>query len=378
VVPGLHALASERVGRRREVVLADLRDRLAAFPHTIEFNVGQPISHRLDHIMSGIRAQVAVKIFGDDLDLLREKAAEVRDLMAAIPGVVDLQVEQQVEIEQVRVTVRREEATRYGLPPEDVAEALETAFQGRIVSQVLEGQRTFDLVVWFDKASRENVETIRDTPLTTPSGAKVKLGTVANVEMRKGPNTIHRENVLRRIVVQCNTADRDLVSVVHDVQSAVRREIIESGRMPEGYFIEYDGQFEAQQDANFRLLVLGSASVMGIFLLLLKCLGSWRAALQVMVNIPLAAIGSVVALLWFSWPGAGAFANSAVWRWPQVWLESTTLSVAHWVGFITLIGIVARNGIMMISHYIHLMKYEGEGFTQEMIIRGSLERLAPV
>jgi CzcA family heavy metal efflux pump len=377
-VPGLHALGSEQVGRPREVVLADLRDRLAAFPRTIEFNVGQPISHRLDHIMSGIRAQVAVKIFGDDLDVLREKAAEVRDLMAAIPGVVDLQVEQQVEIEQVRVTVRREEATRYGLPPEDVAEALETAFQGRVVSQVLEGQRTFDLVVWFDKASRENIETIRDTAMTTPSGAKVKLGTVANVEMRSGPNTIHRENVLRRIVVQCNTADRDLVSVVQDVQSAVRKEMIESGRLPEGYFIEYDGQFEAQRDANLRLLVLGSVSVMGIFLLLLKCLGSWRAALQVMVNIPLAAIGSVVALLLFSWPGADAFAGSAVWQWPRVWLESTTLSVAHWVGFITLIGIVARNGIMMISHYIHLMKYEGEGFTQEMIIRGSLERLAPV
>jgi len=267
---------------------------------------------------------------------------------------------------------------RYGLPPADVAEALETAFQGRLVSQVLEGQRTFDLVVWFDESSRDNIETIRDTLLSTPSGAKVKLGTVANVETHQGPNTINRENVMRRIVVQCNTADRDLVSVVQDIQASIREDIIESGKLPRGYFIEYGGQFEAQRDANLRLLVLGSASIAGIFLLLFKCLGSWRAALQVMVNIPLAAIGSVVILLLVNWPGFAAFAGVSPWQWPRVWVEATTLSVAHWVGFITLIGIVTRNGIMMISHYMHLMQFEGERFSQEMIIRGSLERLAPV
>ena len=377
-IPGLHRFGVTEVGRPRDEVLADVRERLAAFPCTAVFNIGQPISHRLDHIMSGIRAQVAVKIYGEELDVLREKAEEVRSLMATVPGVVDLQVEQQVEIEQVRVTVRREEATRYGLSPKDVAEALETAFQGHTVSQVLEGQRTFDLVVWFDEHSRNDIETIRNTTLKTPSGALVKLGTVADVENRKGPNTINRENVMRRIVVQCNTADRDLVSVVNDVQAAVNEQIIEAQKLPEGYFIEYGGQFEAQREANFRLFVLGSFSTAGIFLLLFKCLGSWRAALQVMVNIPLAAIGAVLALLLTNWPGAETFAGSWFWNWPRVWLESISLSVAHWVGFITLIGIVSRNGIMMLSHYLHLMKYEGESFTEKMIIRGSLERLAPV
>jgi Cu/Ag efflux pump CusA len=162
------------------------------------------------------------------------------------------------------------------------------------------------------------------------------------------------------------------------VQAAIDENISNAGGLPEGYFIEYGGQFEAQRQANLRLLVLGSLSVAGIFLLLYKCLGSWRAALQVMVNIPLAAIGSVIALLLTNWPGTEAFSGTWFWEWPRVWLESTSLSVAHWIGFITLIGIVSRNGIMMISHYLHLMKYEGESFTKTMIIRGSLERLAPV
>ncbi|MEX0703346.1 MAG: efflux RND transporter permease subunit [Planctomycetales bacterium] len=377
-IPGLHGFGVEAAGRPREVVLEDIRERLAAFPRTVVFNVGQPISHRLDHIMSGIRAQIAVKIFGEDLHLLREQAETVRELMAEVPGVVDLQVEQQVEIEQVRVTVLRDEAVRYGLSPATVAEALETAFQGRTVSQVLEGQRTFDLVVWFDAESRGDIDAIRNTMLNTPSGARVKLGTVAAIEERSGPNTINRESVMRRIVVQCNTADRDLVSVVEEIQSAVNERVIAAGKLPEGYFIEHGGQFEAQRDANFRLLVLASFSLAGIFLLLYKCLGSWRAALQVMVNIPLAAIGSVIALLLASWPGTAAFAGLAWWEWLGVWLRGTTLSVAHWVGFITLIGIVSRNGIMMISHYLHLMKFEGEQFTERMIIRGSLERLVPV
>ncbi|MBI1903701.1 MAG: efflux RND transporter permease subunit [Planctomycetia bacterium] len=377
-VPGLHRFGVEKVGRPREVVLADIRDRLAAFPKTVVFNIGQPISHRLDHIMSGIRAQVAVKIYGEDLVVLRERADDVRQLMQRVPGVVDLQVEQQVEIEQIRVTVLRHESTRHGLPPQDVAEALETAFQGRTVSEVLEGQRVFELVVWFDVESRDDIEMIRNTMLSTPSGARVKLGSVALVEPKKGPNTINREKVMRRIVVQCNTADRDLVSVVEDVQAAVNKNVVQAGKLPEGYFIEYGGQFEAQREANFRLLILGCFAVVGIFLLLYKCFDSWRAAVQVLVNIPLAAIGAVVALLISNWPGLDAFAAAAWYRWPLVWLESTRLSVAHWVGFITLTGIVSRNGIMMISHYIHLMKYEGEEFTQKMIVRGSLERLGPV
>jgi CzcA family heavy metal efflux pump len=374
-IPGLHLLGSDRVGRPREEVLADIRLRLSQVPGVV-YNIGQPISHRLDHIMSGIRAQIAVKLYGADLDVLRVKAREISALMADVPGVVDLQIEPQVEIPQVRVTVLRENAVRYGLSPADVADALETALQGRKVSQVLEGQRTFDLVVWFDEKSRNDIDVVRSTLLTTPNGARVALGTVAEVVQTTGPNTINRENVVRRIVVMANVADRDLVSVVNEIRAAVSEKIVPT--LSAGYFVEYGGQFEAQQEANLRLLILGAVSVAGIFMLLIKCLGSWRAALQVMVNIPLAAIGAVLALLLTQWPTHEALAAAPYWQWPHVWISATSLSVAHWVGFITLVGIVNRNGIMMISHYIHLMQFEGEKFDEKMIIRGSLERLAPV
>ncbi len=374
-IPGLRGLGVERVGRPRAVVLADVRDALSEVPGVV-FNIGQPISHRLDHIMSGIRAQVAVKIFGQDLPLLRDKADEVALRMAKVPGVVDLQVEPQVEVPQVRVQVRREEAARHGLAPADVAEALETAFQGRAVSQVLEGQRTFDLVVWFDEASRHDVEAIRATRVSTPSGARVALGSVADVVETAGPNTINREGVVRRVVVQANVAGRDLEGVVNEIRAAVARDVTPT--LPPGYFVEYGGQFEAQRQASLRLLVLGPLAVFGVFLVLCQGLGSWRAALQVLVNVPLAAVGSVAALLLAHWPGSEAFRGVAWWRWPEVWAGSVTLSIAHWVGFITLTGIVARNGIMMISHYQHLMREEGEPFGPEMIVRGSLERLAPV
>lgn len=374
-IPGLHRFGVDHVGRPREVVLTEIRDKLSEMPGIV-FNIGQPISHRLDHIMSGIRSQIAVKLYGPELPVLRSQAYEIRDLMAAVRGIVDLRVEPQVDIPQVKVEVLRDEAIRYGLAPGDVARALETALQGTTVSQVLEGQRKFDLLVWFDERSRNDLEVIRSTMISTPDGAPVALGTVAKVENTEGPNTINRENVQRRIVVQANVAGRDLQSVVEDVQQTVRKNIVP--KLPQGYFVEYGGQFEAQQQANLRLLVLGTFSVAGIFMLLCKGLASWRAALQVMVNIPLAAIGSVVALLLTNWPTAEALQAASWWQWPKVWIEATSLSVAHWVGFITLVGIVCRNGIMMISHYIHLMQYEGEKFDQQMIVRGSLERLSPV
>jgi CzcA family heavy metal efflux pump len=374
-IPGLHRRGVVPVGRPREVVLADIRDRLSQVPGVV-FNIGQPISHRLDHIMSGIRAQVAVKLFGPELEVLRARADEVAALMAGVPGVVDLQVEPQVDIPQVRVRVLREEAAAYGLAPADVAEALETALQGHTVSQVLEGQRTFDLVVWFDEQARNDVEVIRSTLLGTPSGARVSLGSVAEVVETSGPNTINREDVTRRIVVQANTAGRDLVGVVEDIRSAISGSVVPT--LPPGYFVEYGGQFEAQRQANLRLLALGGASVVAVFLLLVSCLRSWRAAAQVLVNIPLAAAGAVAALLIAHWPGLGAFEGLPWWEWPRAWAGAVTLSVAHWVGFITLIGIVSRNGILMISHYLNLMDREGEPFGEAMIIRGSLERLAPV
>ena len=374
-IPGLHRWGVNHVGRPREAVLDDIRDRLSAVPGVL-CNIGQPISHRLDHIMSGIRAQIAVKLFGQDLSVLRAQADEIRDLMAKVPGIVDLQVEPQVEIPQVRITVRRDEAIRYGVSPADVAHALETALQGTTVSEVLDGQRTFDLVVWFEERARNDIDLIRSTQISTQSGARIALGSVAEVLETSGPNTINRERVVRRIVIQANASGRDLQSVVEEIQQAVAASVLP--KLPAGYFVEYGGQFEAQRQANLRLLVLSTFSIAGIFLLLIKGLGSWRAAVQVMINIPLAAIGSVLALLLVNWPSGEALQVAPFWQWPKVWIEATSLSVAHWVGFITLVGIVCRNGIMMISHYIHLMQYEGEKFDEQMITRGSLERLAPV
>jgi CzcA family heavy metal efflux pump len=377
-VPGLHKYGVETTGRPHEVVLSEVRDRVSSIPN-VKANVGQPISHRLDHIMSGVRAQVAVKVFGPDLQELRNAAHEVEDAMAAVPGVVDLQVEPQVEISQVRLRVKREEAARYGLTPGGVARLLETAFKGRAVSTVLDGERYFSLVVWYDEASRSDPVVIGQTILDTPSGRRVTLDQVAEVLDTTGPNTVNHENVQRRIVVSCNVQGRSLGDVVADIKRAVRP-VEEKLRQKGGdYRIEDDGQYRAQQEANTRLVIFGAASVLGVFLLLCRCLGSWRAALMVLgVNIPLAGFGAVAVLLIINRPDPAALQAVPWWQWPKLWCQATTLSVAHWVGFITLIGIVSRNGIMMIAHYIHLMKEEGEPFGKEMIVRGSLERLAPV
>jgi CzcA family heavy metal efflux pump len=377
-IPGLHGYGVVREGRPHEQVLEDIRDRVGTIPG-VTANVGQPISHRLDHIMSGVRAQVAVKVFGPDLLELRNAAQEVQTALSRVPGVVDLQVEPQVEISQVRLRVKRDEAARYGLAPGDVAGLLETAYKGRAVSTVLDGEKSYSLVVWYDAASRNDPAVIGQTILDTPSDRKVALSQVAEVWDTTGPNTLNHENVQRRIVISCNVQGRSLGHVVAEIRSAIRPTEDRLRTLGGEYRIEEDGQFRAQQEANTRLLVFGSGAVVGVFLLLCRCLGSWRAALMVLgVNVPLAGLGAVAALLILNRPDPAALQAVSWWQWPIVWIQSTTLSVAHWVGFITLIGIVSRNGIMMIAHYVHLMKEEGEVFGEDMIIRGSLERLAPV
>jgi CzcA family heavy metal efflux pump len=376
-VPGLHRWGIDTNGRPRPAVLADIRERVTSLPG-VQVNIGQPISHRLDHILSGIRAQVAVKVFGSDLHVLRDVAQDIQERVGRVQGVVDLQIEPQVEISQVRLEIDRAAARDHGLTPADVARLLETAYKGRVVSEIVDGERRFDLVVWYDEAARNDPAVIGATILDTPSGRKVALDQVARVLDTTGPNTINREKVQRRIVVSCNVQGRDLATVVNDIRqqiAPVESQLRQSGA---DYRVELGGQFEAQQEANVRLLVLGAAAVVGVFLLLCHGLGSWRAALQVLVNIPLAAFGSVVALLLVNWPESAALTAVPWWRWPEVWLHASSLSLAHWVGFITLIGIVSRNGIMMIAHYVHLMKHEGEAFGEAMIVRGSLERLAPV
>jgi CzcA family heavy metal efflux pump len=379
LVPGLHRWGFEQVGRPREQVLADIRERVTSLPG-VKVNIGQPISHRLDHMLSGSRAQVAVKIFGPDLRVLRDAAHDLEAQMRQVPGVVDLQIEPEMEAEapQVRLEVDRDRARDFGLAPGDVARLLETAYRGRVVSEVWAAERRFDLVVWYDEESRGDPKTIGETPLETPSGRKIALSQVARVVETSGPAALNRENVQRRIVVTCNVQGRDLAGVVREVQARAASLERDLGKRKGGYRIEYGGQFEAQRQAEQRLLLLGGLAVLGVFLVLSKALESWRAALQVLANVPLAAVGSAAALLIVNRPDPAALAAAPWTRWPEMWLASTRLSAAHWVGFLTLIGVVSRNGVMMISHYLHLMKHEGEKFGEAMIVRGTLERLAPV
>ncbi len=337
--------------RSRNEILDDIRTRLAQIPGVV-LNIGQPISHRLDHLLSGVRAQIAVKLFGNDLDVLRAKAVEIERAIAGVPGVVDLQTEKQVLVPQVRIQADRNALARYGLNVGELTETLETALNGRVVSQVLEGQRTFDLMVRYEDAARGSVEALQSALIDTPSGARVPLANVARVEESRGPNIIQHENVQRRIVVSANVSGRDLGRVVQEIQAQVH----EAVNLPTGYFITYGGQFESQQSATRLIGLLSLFSLAAMFLFLFAHFRSVPIVLQILLNIPLALIGSVVA----------------------VFLSGGTFSIASLVGFITLTGIASRNTIMMISHYLHLMQEEGEKFDKGMVVRGSLERLVPV
>ena len=330
----------------------ELRAKIGEIPGVF-VAFGQPISHRLDHLSSGVRAALAVKVYGADLGELRRLAADVEGTMKAIPGVVDLQIEPQVEVPQVSIEIDRVAAARFGVTPYELAENLEVALAGHVVSHVLQGQRTFELVVWFTPEARNNLDVIQSTLINTPSGQRIPLSQLATVKRDTGPNTINRENVSRRIVVQANVEGRDLNSVVTELQAKMRPL---QATWPSGYYIEYGGQFQAQQSAMARILFLGMFTVVAIFLLLNVALRSWRMTLQVMVNLPMALVGGVLVL----------------------YLTSGILSVASMVGFITLFGIATRNGIMMLSHYVHLMREEGVPFSKDMIVRGTQERLSPV
>ena len=336
--------------RSREVVLAEIRQKLGDLPG-ISLNVGQPISHRIDHLESGVRAQIVLKIFGPDLQELRRLAEEVRAALDGLPGVVDLQIEKQVLIPQVRIRVNPEEAARYGFRVGDMIEALETAMNGTIVSQVLDGIRQYDLVVMYDEPWRK-LSVLRDVRLISPTGAVVLLSDVASITEVPGPNQVSRENVRRRIVVSCNVQGRDLGSTVKDIEASVAQDI----EFPRGYTLRFEGQFESQREATRVILVLGLLSLLLMLGILYSHYQNLVMAVQVMMSIPFAFIGSVAAL----------------------WITDQPFSVASLVGFISLCGIASRNGVLMISHYLHLMAEEGMEFGREMVIRGSLERVAPV
>ncbi|WP_444632751.1 efflux RND transporter permease subunit [Cupriavidus oxalaticus] len=337
----------KRSDRSREQVMAAIRSQLASLPASVA--IGQPISHRLDHLLSGVRAQIALKIYGDDLDTLRGLAENVRGRLAAIPGLVDITVERQVLIPQVNVRLDYRKAAQYGIPAGEALKALQTLSDGTRVTQVIEGVRRYDLVVRLPDTGRTPQDLSR-VMLDSPRGA-VPLSAIANVEDGDGPNQIGRENGRRRIVVYANTDGSDMSKIIGDVRSAVAR-----AGLPGGYFVSIEGQFQAQEQATQLIVLLSLVSLALIYLVLYSRYRSATLTLIIMVNIPLALIGSVIAM----------------------WLGGLTLSVASMVGFITLTGIATRNGILKVSHYINLCRFEGETFGTPMIVRGSLERLTPV
>ena len=338
--------------RSKAEILADIRARLATLPG-VGVSVGQPISHRIDHILSGVQAQIAIKIFGDDLGVLRRLAGEVRDAVIAVPGMADVQVERVTLVPQIHVRFDRAKCAAYGLRPGEAARYTELAIKGATVTEVLEGQRTFDVVLRLTDEARQDLEAIRSIPVDTLAGQLVPLGLIAEVSEAMGPNMINRENAQRRIYVSANAAGRDLVTVVREAQAAVTERVT----LPEGYYVTYGGQFESEAGAARLILLLGGLSLVAMFFVLYMQFQSGAFAAQVMLNIPLAFVGAVFGVKFFS---------------------GGVLSVASMVGFIALTGIAARNGIMMISHYLHLMREEGMPFGREMIVRGTQERVVPV
>ena len=336
--------------RSHSEFMDDVRARLGRIPG-VAVEVGQPISHRIDHMLSGTRAQIAIKLFGPDLNVLRSKAKEIETQMKGVDGVVDLLVEPQVGVPQIQVRVDRQAAAAVGLKAEDITEWVDTAFGGHVASTVLEEHRTFDILVRFQQDAKSSIETLRNSPIDTPLGTRIPLSQVAEIVEDVGPNTLNRENVQRRIIIQANVADRDLGSVIDDIRSRIGSNV----ELPQGYYLQYGGQFEAQEKAASLIMGLSVIAVGTIFLLLYVALGSARFAGLVMANLPLALIGGVV----------------------MVFLTGGVLSIASLVGFITLFGIATRNGIMLVTHYQHLIEEEGVGF-QDAIVQGSLERLSPI
>ena len=333
--------------RSMDEVRADIRARLVNLPASIE--VGQPISHRIDHMLSGVRSQIAIKIFGEDLDVLRGQADALRSRLANIQGIADLQIEKQVLAPQIKVRVDYAAAAQYGLSGSQVLSTLQSLVEGERVTQIMEGGRRFALVVRLPESAR-SLEGLGQMLIETPSG-RVPLSKIALIEDADGPNQISRDNGKRRIVISANASGRPLSEVIVDI-----RKVVSESRLPEGYFITLGGQFQAQEEASRLIALLSVISVVLMFVVLYSRYKSVVLSGLIMVNIPLALVGAVLGL----------------------WLSGQPLSVAALIGFITLAGISVRNGILKVSHYINLMRFEGEAFNTQLILRGSLERLSPV
>jgi len=333
--------------RSMQEITADIRARLALLPAAI--SIGQPISHRIDHMLSGVRSQIAIKIFGEDLDTLRAQADLLRQRLAGIDGIADLEIEKQVLAPQIKVHVDYQAAARYGVSVPQMLGELQSLVEGERITQIVEGARRFALVLKLPEAARTALA-LADMRIATPGGY-VPLSHVARIEDSDGPNQISRDDGKRRIVLSANTQARPLSDIVADI-----RQQLAQTRWPEGYFATLGGQFQAQEEASRRIALLSLLSLALMFLVLYSRYQCTRLPLIIMVNIPLALVGAV----------------------PGLWLSGQPLSVAALVGFITLAGISVRNGILKVSHWVNLMRLEGESFGLPMIVRGSLERLAPV
>ncbi|MCD4682330.1 MAG: efflux RND transporter permease subunit, partial [Bacteroidales bacterium] len=336
--------------RNKGEFMEDVRSRLEKI-QGISINIGQPLGHRIDHMLSGTRANIAIKVFGEDLATMYNLANEIRDNIDGIDGLVDLNVEQLVEIPQIQIRPRREMLARYGIPMNSFTEYVETAIAGKKVSEVYENNLNFPLVLRYDESFRNKIEDIRNVYIDTYTGEKIPLRFVADVVSFSGPNTINRENVQRKLVVSANVAGRDVGSVVDEIKETINKEVV----VPDNYFIHYDGQFESAQHASQMLLFTSILAIIVIYMILYQEFKSASLAGLVLINLPLAVIGGVLA----------------------IWFTSNMLSIPAIIGFITLFGIATRNGILLVSRYQHLSREEGSS-VKEIIIRGSSDRLNPI
>lgn len=338
-------------GRPRAEILADIQQRLRSIPG-IFAATGGPLADRIGHMLSGVAAPVAVKIFGPDLDTLRRLGGEVQAVAKTVPGFADAKLDQQASIPQLRIEADRDRAAAYAVTPGALNDQVATLIGGKEIADLREGQRTIDLVLRLPAAWRESPARIAQLPVETGDGRRVPLSLVADVREARGPNVIFRENSSRRFTVAIKPTVRDVGARVAELQAKVATQV----KLPEGYFIAYEGEFQAQQDATRRIALASAAVLLAVVLLLSAYFRSLWLALQVLLSIPLSLVGGLV----------------------YTWLKVDNISIATLVGFIAVGGVAARNGIMMLSHYLHLMRHEGEGFTRAMVERGTLERMTPV
>ena len=336
--------------RSRSELVAEVREKLGTIVGA-NVEIGQPISHRIDAMLSGTKANIAIKLFGDDLNRMFTLGNEIKSAIQGIPGIADLNVEQQIERPQLVISPKREMLAKYGISLPEFSEFVNVCLAGEAVSQVYEKGKSFDLTVRVKDDLRDKMEKIRNLMIDTGDGQKIPLNYVAEIRSAMGPNTISRENVKRKIVISANVADRDLRSVVNDIQAQVDAQI----KLPEGYHIEYGGQFESEQAASRTLALTSFMSIVVIFLLLYHEFRSVKESAIILINLPLALIGGVFALL----------------------ITTGEVSIPAIIGFISLFGIATRNGMLLISHYNHLQQEEGYG-VYDSVIRGSLDRLNPI